>query len=88
MAIFEGIDHLQVFCLFFVGFFCGGVTIKTDCFLGSINILGIFGGIVRIGVRNFCCTDSCFYLVLTALFFAVNQFSADKVKTELLLETV
>ena len=57
---FFGIGHLQVFF---------DVTFKTgNIFWGSIKILCIFWDIARIGVRTFCCTDRCFYLVLTALF--------------------
>ena len=61
-AIFGGYGSFAGIYLFFV-------TFKTDYFWGSIKILGIlFLGIVRISIRTFCWTDSCFYLLLTALF--------------------
>ena len=72
MTILGGMCHLQV--LF-------EVTFKTDYFLGLSKFLVFCGGIVRIGVKTFCYTDSCFYLILQLYFCCAS------VKKELLLET-
>ena len=92
MAIFGGIGHLQVFVW---GHFkkkktiFWGVCKNSRYFFGYCknrgkNVLLNSLGIVRIGVKMFCWTNSCFYLVLTALFL----LCIIKIKTDLLLKTV
>ena len=75
---------LLFYFLFFLFYFLWvTVTFKTDYFWEPNKILGIFFDIVRIGFRTFCCTDSCFYFVLTGVLLLCirHQFNAMKVKT-------
>ena len=75
MAIFVGYWSFAGIFFFFLEGEGGGGVCGGGVSLSKLNIFRVYQntqfflwGIVRIGVRTFCLTDSCFYLALTALF--------------------